>query len=61
MPDREIEAILKVVEACLPALPHPYLREGERVRITPGPLADVEGILLSIKPDKACWSSQSTS
>src|SRR2546426_1251364 len=45
VPDDEIEAIQKVVNAALPALPHPYLREGQRVRITGGPLAGVEGIL----------------
>jgi transcription antitermination factor NusG len=48
----EIEAIQRVVRAELPILPHPYLREGQRVRITDGPLADVEGILTGIKPNK---------
>lgn len=52
VPDGEIEAIQKVLSAHLPALPHPYLREGQRVRITSGPLADVEGILVRIRPDK---------
>jgi len=52
VPDEEIEAIQKVQRAHLPALPHPYLREGQRVRITRGPLADVEGILVQIKPNK---------
>lgn len=33
-------------------LPHPYLREGQRVRITRGPLAGVEGILVHSKPHK---------
>jgi len=52
VPDTEIEAIQKVVNADLPALPHPYLREGQRVRITGGPLAGVEGIMVQTKPDK---------
>lgn len=52
VPHKEIEAIQNVVEAQLPALPHPYLREGQRVRITRGPLADVEGILVRLKPNK---------
>jgi transcription antitermination factor NusG len=46
VPDCEIDAIRAVVEADLPAMPHPYLRTGQRVRITGGPLADVEGILV---------------
>jgi transcription antitermination factor NusG len=50
--EAEIEAIQKVVAARLPAWPHPYLREGQRVRITHGPMADVEGILLRTKPNK---------
>ena len=52
VPDTEIEAIQRVLDAHLPALPHPYLREGQRVRITRGPLADVEGILVRSKPNK---------
>ena len=52
VPDPEIEAIQKVVQAQLPALPYPYLREGQRVRITKGPLAGVEGILVHTKPNK---------
>jgi transcription antitermination factor NusG len=52
VPDTEIEAIQRVLRAHLPALPHPYLREGQRVRITRGPLADVEGILVRFKPNK---------
>jgi transcription antitermination factor NusG len=52
VPDAEINAIRKVVDAGLPALPHSYLREGQRVRMTRGPLAGVEGILVQAKPDK---------
>ncbi|MBI2454605.1 MAG: NusG-like protein [candidate division NC10 bacterium] len=52
IPDREIEAVQKVLAAGRPALPHPYLREGQRVRITRGPLAGVEGILLQLRPNK---------
>ena len=50
--DDEIEAIERIVSAELPVLPHPYLREGQRVRITQGPLAGVEGILSHSKPNK---------
>lgn len=52
IPSKEIEAIQKVLGARLPAVAYPYLREGQKVRITRGPLADVEGILKLIKPDK---------
>jgi len=52
IPNREIEAIQRVLEAGLPVLRHPYLRVGTRVRITRGPLADVEGILVRGKPNK---------
>jgi transcription antitermination factor NusG len=52
VPKEEIEAIRQVVSARLPALPHPYLKEGQRVRILRGPMADVEGILVRTKPNK---------
>jgi len=52
VPDAEIEAIQRLVGSRLPMLPHPYLREGQRVRITRGPLADVEGILVRMNPKK---------
>jgi len=50
--DVEMDAIERIVNAELPVLAHPYLREGHRVRITDGPLAGVEGILEYIKPHK---------
>jgi len=52
VPDAEVEAIQKVVQAHLPALLYPYMHEGQRVRITKGPLARVEGILVHTKPNK---------
>jgi transcription termination/antitermination protein NusG len=48
----DIESIRRVMCAEVPVLPHPYLREGQRMRITEGPLTDVEGILVHIKPNK---------
>jgi transcriptional antiterminator NusG len=50
--DGEIDAIRRVLDAELPVLPHPYLHEGQRVRITGGPLIDVEGILARVKSNK---------
>jgi transcription antitermination factor NusG len=52
VPEPEVTAIEKVDRARLPALPHPYLRQGQRVRITDGPLADVEGLLLRVNVSK---------
>jgi len=52
VPDQEIDAIRAVVQSRLPAAPHPYLRTGQRVRITRGPLAEVEGILVDRHADK---------
>jgi transcription termination/antitermination protein NusG len=52
IPDEEMEAIEKVTMANRPVLPFPYLREGQRARITGGPLAGVEGILAESRPDQ---------
>jgi len=52
VPAGEMDAIRKLVDARMPALLHPYLREGRRVRIADGPLAGVEGILLKLRLDK---------
>ena len=52
IPDEEIDAVQRIVGARVPTLPYPYLREGQRVRITRGPLADVEGILVRTKPNR---------
>jgi transcription antitermination factor NusG len=50
--DPEIEGLQQVVEANLDIMPHPYLREGQRVRITAGPLKGVEGLLIQNKSKK---------
>jgi len=52
VPDAEIEAIHTTLQASIPVMSHPYLREGQRVRITQGPLRGVEGILIQSKPAK---------
>jgi transcription termination/antitermination protein NusG len=52
VPDHEIDGIQKALDARLPVTPHPGLRDGERVRILHGPMADVEGILIRTKPNK---------
>jgi transcription antitermination factor NusG len=49
IPDVEIDTIRKAVESRLRVEPHPFLRCGDWVRVTSGPLADVEGILVRKK------------
>jgi transcription termination/antitermination protein NusG len=50
--DAEIAAIRQLVKSDVHLLPHPYLREGHRVRIVDGPLNGLEGVLLQVKPGK---------
>jgi transcription antitermination factor NusG len=52
VPDSEIDAIAKLTTANMNPRPHPYLREGRRVRITKGPLTGVEGLLVQVTPEK---------
>jgi transcription termination/antitermination protein NusG len=52
IPDAEIEAIQTTLNSSIPVTAHPYLREGQRVRITEGSLRGVEGILIQKKPTK---------
>jgi transcription termination/antitermination protein NusG len=46
VPETEIQAIRRIVDAGLGVSPHPYLREGQRVRMVDGPLRDVSGVLV---------------
>lgn len=48
----EIEGLQQVIGAGLPVMPHSYLREGQRVRITGGPLKGVEGCLVENRLQK---------
>jgi transcriptional antiterminator NusG len=50
--DAEIAIVQRLLDTMWPVLAHPYLQEGQRVRIVEGPLADVEGILVHEKPNK---------
>jgi transcription termination/antitermination protein NusG len=52
VPDSEVDAIQKLIRSALPIFPYPFLRAGQRVRITGGPLASVEGILVRGNPKK---------
>jgi len=50
VPDSEIDTIRKTVSSGLPTIAYPYLRKGDRVRITEGPLANIEGIFVKSDP-----------
>jgi transcription termination/antitermination protein NusG len=52
VPHTEVDAIRTLVQSAAPVFPYPYLTAGQRVRITHGPLASVEGVLIRTRPDK---------
>lgn len=47
--DAEIEALRKGLQVQIPMQPHPYVGEGQKLRILRGPLAGMEGTLLRRK------------
>ncbi len=49
VPDEELEALRTCVSQQAPLQPCPYLAVGRKGRVTAGPLADMEGILLRRK------------
>jgi transcription antitermination factor NusG len=49
IPEAEIQAIRKVIEGPFHIEPHPFLKCGDRVRVTRGSLEGVEGILVRKK------------
>ncbi len=51
VPDEQIQAVRRLVESPLPTVPWPYLRKGRRVRVTAGPLAGMESVIVSRKAD----------
>ena len=52
VPDDEVESIQRVLASGNYIMPYPYLQQGQRVRITRGPLADVQGIVVRVNPAK---------
>jgi len=52
VPDAEIDAVQQVVDAKVPVFPHPQVREGDRVRVTEGPLAGLEGVFVQDRTSK---------
>ena len=47
--DHEIDGIQRMVDSTLLVEPHPFLNEGDLVRVKAGPLAGLEGIVLRKK------------
>jgi len=52
VPDDEIASLQRITNTDLPVIGHPYLREGERVRIGSGPLSGVEGVFVRSRPNR---------
>ena len=52
IPDAEVDAIRQLTTSELSLTPYPFLRDGQRVRIVEGPLAEVEGILVRSRPNR---------
>jgi transcription antitermination factor NusG len=49
IPDEEIASIRRMIESTLRVEPHPFLANGDSVRIKAGPLAGLEGIVSRTK------------
>ena len=49
VPEGEIEAVRRVLEARFQVEPYPYLRCGDKVRVTSGALIGIEGIVIRKK------------
>lgn len=52
VPDAEIDAIQQVVKAEVPVFAHDSLSRGDRVEVTEGPLAGLEGLFVQDRPTK---------
>jgi transcriptional antiterminator NusG len=49
VPDVQVEAIQRLVDADVPVFPHPHLQHGDQVRVVDGPLTGLEGIFVQDK------------
>jgi transcription antitermination factor NusG len=49
VPEAEIEALQKVCASGIRVEPHPFLKQGDTVRLNEGPLAGLQGILTQLK------------
>lgn len=53
IPEEEIDSVRILVEAEAAIEPHPYLKEGDKVRIVAGPLKGAVGWLLRVEPARS--------
>jgi len=49
IPDEEIEAVRRVCSVGVRVQPHPFLKQGDHVRIRDGALAGIQGVLVRMK------------
>jgi len=49
VPDVEIEAIRRICSVATRLQPHPFLKQGDLVRVRKGPLTGIEGFFLRVK------------
>jgi transcription antitermination factor NusG len=54
IPDADMTAIQRIVEADVPVFAHSHLSHGERVSIVDGPLTGVEGVFVRGQADQGC-------
>jgi transcription antitermination factor NusG len=54
IPDADMTAIQRIVEADVPAFAHPHLAHGQRVSVVDGPLAGIEGVFVRGLADQGC-------
>jgi transcription termination/antitermination protein NusG len=54
IPDADMTAIQRIVEADVPAFAHPHLSQGERVSIVDGPLTGIEGVFVRGNTNQGC-------
>jgi transcription antitermination factor NusG len=49
VPEDQISAVRDIVRSGLPSSPWPFLKEGQRIRVSTGSLEGVEGLLIQVK------------
>lgn len=52
VPDGDVEAVRRLADGGLTPRPHPYVRDGRRVKVRRGPLAEIEGFFVETRPER---------
>jgi transcription antitermination factor NusG len=52
IPEHEMTSVQRLVHTDMPFFPHRHFNDGDRVRITAGPLEGLEGVFLRSRPNK---------